>query len=1038
MAAEEIGHDETLHGEPPPGPPAAPQRPLAEPEPRLPADLDRSSLSQRERALKLTRYVLLRRLGAGGMGVVYQAYDPSLDRKVAIKLLRAAPGDEHAEQAHARLLREAQALAKLSNPNVVAVYDVDTYDADVLTTMRIGTGHTEPVPRAKKSGLVGVFLVMEYVQGVTLAQWLDERIRPVRGVIEVFLAAGRGLVAAHAVGVIHRDFKPGNVLVGEGGRVCVFDFGLARAAGEFEAVEPGVGHPADLLSSSSLSAPLTRVGSIVGTPAYTPPEQRGGTPIDERADQYSFCVALYEALYGNRPFTGDNIFALEEAKATLRLDPPRRSVRVPPAIHRAIVRGLAPLPEERWPSMSALLDALERPFRGRRRTWLAAGALALAAGAGAFVLARGDDAALCSGAAEAIAPTWGAPQRDAIAAAFATTGLPYAADAAARAAGSLDAWTREWIAGHTEACEAANVRGEQSHDLLDRRMRCLEGRRRELAAVVAVLVAADAGAVEHARDAVEQLPSPAQCADIDALLADVAPPPPEIEPEVAAIRDLIAAADAQYGVGHYAAGHEIAAEADRRASAIDYRPLRARSMLELAEQTATLGEADAAEHQFADTFWEALATGQDRIAFNAAVRLAGHVGEILARPDDAVLWLRTAEALLDRNGGPLDLAAMLEFARGQVAEQKGALADAVEHYRRSLDLESDAVQQRVARMSHLGNVEMALGHLDEAQALFERLLALRRENYGHEHPSTAVGLADLGNVATLRGDLEAAERHHRASLAVMRRVLPPRHDNLAYPLSSLGDIALHRGELAAALDAFEEARAIWEETLGPQHPRVAAMLERIAATELPRGDLGLAEQHAGRALAILSAVQGTEVQGVVLSRLTLSQIELARGNAGAARDHTDAALPLAESAFGKQHLYTGAVRAQRALALARLGDLSNAAREADEAVVAVEAGGGATPWLAPIHGARGEVHKAAGRLAEARADLERALSLLDAHGAPLDRADLEFLLAQVLWDMSEDRPKARALAQGAQAALRRVEAPLREREVTAWLAGHPG
>ena len=1059
---DDFGTDETLHGDAAPprrsgaselltlhGPPASPPgvgdqptllgHPPTAPAPERPpvdlAALGASGLSQRERALQLTRYRLLRRLGAGGMGVVYLAHDPSLDREVAIKLLRAAPGDDPVDEAHARLLREAQALAKLSHPNVVTVHDVGTYDADVLTTLRLGPGRTDPVPRSGGRGPMGVFLVMEYVPGLTLAQWLDVRPRPIREVLEVLLAAGRGLVAAHAVGVIHRDFKPGNVLVGETGRVCVFDFGLARAAGEVEPSIQGFSAPIDPLSSSQLSAPLTRVGSLVGTPAYMAPEQRGGVAVDERADQFSFCVALYEGLYGNRPFSGDNIFALEEAKASGRIDPPRRKVRVPQVIHRALLRGLSPDPEARWPSMGDLLAAIERPLRRDRRRLLLAGGLALATAAAAVAVTRAaDDAALCSGAAEALAPTWGPPQREALAAAFAATGLAYAPDAAARARERLDAYAAAWIAGHTDACEATNVRGEQSDDLLDRRMRCLETRRRELAALLAVLTVADASAVENARDAIESLPTPARCADLDALLAEVDPPPPALADDVAAVHDQMNAAAAEGAAGHLAAATALAVAAEERSRAIDYRPLRARVLADLASIQLEASDYEAGQRNYSEAFWEALATRQDHRAFLAAVALARHVGDILARPDDAQPWLRTAEALLDRLGRPAERTADLEHLRGVLAEQRTENQAAIDHYRRALELSPDD-PRRDDWAANLATVHMYLGQLDIAHAMFEELLARQRETHGPEHPKVASRLTSLGNVATLRGDFDAAERHQRAALALLRRALPPHHERLAFSLSSLADLAMQRGEFAAALEAFDEARAIWERNLGVDHPRVAAMLERLASIEVMRGEFGRAEQHATRALAIWGAAQSPDQQGILLAHLDLAQLARARGDFAAMRAHVDVALPTAAAAFGESHLYTAVARAFRGHALLGQGDVTGAERDVEAAVAAIEATYGKdSVWLSEVIDARTDIRRAQGRLADARADLERVLAVVDARSAPLQRAKLEFLLGQVLWDMNDDRGRARALAEAALAAFERVGAAPDVQKIRAWLA----
>ncbi|PCC66387.1 Serine/threonine protein kinase [Nannocystis exedens] len=1044
--------DPTLVGDPPPQPDFATDETLAgdlspgarasTPPPSSPPDLDRSSLSQRERALQLTRYVLVRRLGAGGMGVVYLAYDPSLDRKVAIKLLRVAPGDGPAQAAHARLVREAQALARLSHGNVVAVHDVGSYDADALTTLRIGPHRTQPAPKDRISQAAGVFLVMEYVPGITLAQWLDERVRGVREVLDVFLAAGRGLVAAHAVGIIHRDFKPGNVLVGETGRICVFDFGLARPAGEVEpatAAAPEARAPIDPLSSSLVSGPLTRAGTLVGTPAYMAPEQRGGAAIDERADQFSFCVALYEGLYGNRPFSGDNLFALEAAKARGQIDPPRRPARVPPAIHRAILRGLSTEPGDRWPSMQALLDALERPLRRDRRRWaVAAGGAALVAGAVAFALA-GDAPALCTGAAEALAPTWNPERRAALDAAFAATGLPYAPDAAARAGARVDAWAEAWIAGHTDACAAANIRGEQSHDLLDRRMHCLEDRRHQLDALLGVLTGADADVVAHAHDAVEALPPPSRCADLDALRAEVAPPPPALLDDVQALRDQVSVASAEVSAGHPGAGLALLEAAEQRSRDLGYRPLRAEVLAQLAEQLFVASKYDDGARVYGEAYWEALAAGHDRLAFDTASAFSGRLAQILGHPDDAGPWLRNAEALYERLGRPPRLGGDLEFRRGQIAEARREYTTAIEHYRRSLaDLPERSVSAVTTRQN-LANVHLSLGQLDPAQAIFEELLALRRDIYGEGHPNNAFSLSDLGNVATLRGDFDTAEKHQRAALTILRAALPPRHERLAYPLSALADIAAQRGDFGAALDAFDEARAIWEHNFGPRSTRVAAMLERLASVQLVRGELGLAEQHATRALVIWSSAQSPDPQGTVLAHLALAQIELARDDYAAARDHTDKALPLSISVLGEDNLYTAVSRAMRAVALAGLGDLSGAEREADAAVASIERNYGAgSLWMSEVLTPRARVRQLQGRFDDARRDLEGSLALLDPRNAPIQRAHAEFQLAQVLWDSRADRAKARTLAVSAQTLFRQAGAKHYRAEIDAWLERHPG
>lgn len=294
--------------------------------------------------LQLGRYSIGRKLGAGGVGVVYRATDPSLDREVAIKLLKTAGSGT---QAQVRLVREARALAQLSHPNVVQLFDVGTYDESA------GFGGD------------GVFIVMELIDGVTLREFIAGHQPKWRRVVSLLLAAGRGLEIAHAANLIHRDFKPGNVLVDRDGRVRVLDFGLARAAGEHLPTRPA--GPPDQADSVDLEENLTATGVLVGTPAYMPPEQLDGETIDGSADQFAFCVTLWEMLFGTRPFVARTVPNLS---MLIRRGPPVApdGSRVPPAVVAVLQRGLAHEPAERYPSISELLVDLEHAARRRRWT----------------------------------------------------------------------------------------------------------------------------------------------------------------------------------------------------------------------------------------------------------------------------------------------------------------------------------------------------------------------------------------------------------------------------------------------------------------------------------------------------------------------------------------------------------------------------------------------------------------------------------------------------------------------------------------------
>ncbi len=344
-----------------------------------------------ERGTKIGRFVVVTELGRGGMGAVYAAHDPQLDRQVALKVMRDASGEE---EDRVRMLREGQAMARVTHPNVITVYEVGT-----------------------ENGVV--FLAQELLDAGTLASWL-EKPHTHAEILDKMIAAGRGLAAAHAVGLVHRDFKPENVLLGKDGRVRVADFGLARSesmmaealgvthkdARALAVTNKGGGPPGAETETDvarSPMSPLTRTGAVMGTPMFMAPEQHLGERADARSDQFAFCVSLYHALYKQWPFEGKTAPALADAVISGRMAPPPKATAatVSPNLRKILLRGLATEPAARYSSMDALLADLERearPAGARTRTpFVMAGALAVVvAGGGAtfmFLKSRKDETA---------------------------------------------------------------------------------------------------------------------------------------------------------------------------------------------------------------------------------------------------------------------------------------------------------------------------------------------------------------------------------------------------------------------------------------------------------------------------------------------------------------------------------------------------------------------------------------------------------------------------------------------------------------------
>ncbi|HWB73691.1 MAG TPA: serine/threonine-protein kinase, partial [Nannocystaceae bacterium] len=445
------------------------------------------------RGTAVGRYTVLDRIGAGGMGVVYAAFDPELDRRIALKVLHpGGSGSVGTTDGRNRLLREAQAMAKLHHPNVITVHDVGTLGDRV-------------------------FVAMEFVDGHTLREWLKQGVREWPEIVDVFVRAGRGLAAAHAAGLVHRDFKPDNVLVGNDGRVLVMDFGLARQAGTPALLDGSSGSrlvPVPPVSDTS----LTRTGAVLGTPAYMAPEQHAGGSIGAAVDQFSFCVALYEALWGDRPFAGNSVASLAIAVLEGKPKLPPKDSDVPSWLFTVISRGLAVEANDRFPSMDVLLAELQRdpPKTGRPAVAIGVAIGVAAMIVAAYLLSRPDPTASCRAELDGIGPLLDDASVGAIDGAFGATGLDYASmslQSTKRELSALDSsWRSSWIA----LCEASRARPGTATAFAGS-WRCLEDLRAEAGALLGELGHAGAPEVQRAVAAAQQLPSPEHCTRVGPL-----------------------------------------------------------------------------------------------------------------------------------------------------------------------------------------------------------------------------------------------------------------------------------------------------------------------------------------------------------------------------------------------------------------------------------------------------------------------------------------------------------------------------------------
>ena len=433
---------------------------------------------------EIGRFVIHEQLGRGGMGVVYRAHDPELDRDVAIKLLRFDYHGDRATEAEARLLREARAMARLSHPNVVTVYDVGS-----------------------EGGYV--FVAMELLRGPTLGAWLAAKPRTFDEISSAFVGAGRGLAAAHRAGLVHRDFKPSNVIVDDSGKAVVVDFGLVGGKDFAEQSAPAI---TDLksLTESSPSGSLTRTGALLGTPAYMAPEQHLNKPLGPRTDQWAYAVCLYQALSKEHPFGAKTFEALREN--VLEGCPEPLSKRVPSRLRRAAMRGLSRRHDERFASMTEMVRFIE----GNQRThWtLLIALIAIAAAVTSFFfVGRTQQSKVCAGAEAHAATFWNPTVADQVRNRFAELNLSFGERAASRAIAGFDRYTKDWTEMHRETCLASNVRKELSSKSMDNAMACLDRRLQEVSVLASLLQRAEADVVVNAERAVEGLSDLESCSN---------------------------------------------------------------------------------------------------------------------------------------------------------------------------------------------------------------------------------------------------------------------------------------------------------------------------------------------------------------------------------------------------------------------------------------------------------------------------------------------------------------------------------------------
>ncbi len=902
---------------------------------------------------RIDRFVVTGRLGVGGMGVVYAAHDAQLDRRLAIKLVRHFDPEQR-EQDQQRLIREARALAQLSHPNVVTIYDVGLHDEHV-------------------------FIAMELVAGATLRRWIGDGDRPCDEVSRCLLQAGEGLAAAHEAGIVHRDFKPDNVLVGDDGRVRVVDFGLAQGDGVVSthgAISP------DAMTSTSLTA----TGKVAGTPAYMAPEQLAGAPADPRTDQFAYCVACWEALYLERPYRATNVAQLRLAFAD-GVTTPSQPGRAPEWLRAVLARGLANDPGERWPSMRALLEAwsaASRRPRGRG-TWKK-GALALLGGVtltlGGFAAWQSQRRAACEREAAAAIAVWNADADATMVAAFAGVGLAHARDSAERVGRRLDDYAATWAQTHERGC-LANISAAIDDEAWQRRQSCLDDRRERLVTLLELLRAPDRDVVNAAVSVAHELPLAVACEDDTRLAAEAAAFGSAYDPrQVAAVRQSIARTELLADAIRSDA-IPAALTVRERAQRLGDPGLVAESELAVGTAYLQLGEYQPAADAYERAYFAARPLGADDVALRAAIQLIDTVGLRLARFDDGLEWSRHAQGLLQSSGS----------ARGW--------------------READLAENVAAVLREKGDI-------DGARTSFERAIALRTEVSGADHPAVGRAWVELGAMLAQRGEGDDAE----LALGNAERVLVAAYGaesmQVAQVYSARCAVARYRGDLQESADQCAHALAIREAWLAPDHPSLAPGLSNLASARLSLGDLTGARALLVRAVDLRRRSLGTTHPSLATSLANLGVIDAHLGEPQAAALHFAEALEIRRQVLPPRHPDIASTLIGLGDSYQQMAEYQRALASYDEAVQISAPDGDAR-----IHGraltGRGLARLELGDPGQARADFEAALATpFGDEPDPTARCGLRHGLVRALVEGEGDGPRVRELARAAFDACREI------------------
>jgi tetratricopeptide (TPR) repeat protein/predicted Ser/Thr protein kinase len=805
-----------------------------------------------EAPVEVGRYRVLEKIGAGGLGVVYLAHDPELDRQVALKLLQPEPGGSSASGVgQDRLLREAQAMAQLSHPNVMTVFEVGRHGADE------------------------VFIAMEFVDGQTLGDWVRAKAPSRDDILRAFCDAGAGLAAAHAAGMIHRDFKPANVLVGRDGRVRVLDFGLAKSMRQVDPVTTNLSDS----EARAIDVKLTSTGMFMGTPAYMSPEQHSGAPVDARSDQFAFCLALWESLFGARPYTGTTVDALAAEK---RRGPPSApdasgaDAKVPAWIVEVLRRGLSPDQGDRFGSMPELLEHLDSPATDprvpvRRRIRLAAAsATVLLALGGAWFLGRGPQTE-CERVEQQLASAWDSASRQQLAQRFGRSGRPEAERTWSAVESQLDAYARDWVERRT-----ANCAREDASEAFAERL-CLDQRLRDFMGLRDLLLQGEDDFVDNARAAISTLAPPSSCQGGGRhLTGDSGAGGVQA---IADVESMLTAASALLAAGRLDASMQAAVEARKAAGEISYTHGVVQARYVEGSAQADQGHVDEAVAALEAALLGAEGVADDRLAVQVLLANARVVGVVAGRSGEAMHFLPMAEAKLSRLGKPSDLQAQFQVVRGELLLSAGKLNESAAAFDEALVVLGEA-----RRPLELANALTAYSRLEVQREKPKRAIELATQatkmadtEYGSKHPITAVYRSNLGVALQAAGRTAEAAQITASALEVTREAFGERHPNVVNLSSNLAAMRVGLGDIEGALEAHRAALKAARESYGEEHPSLAVLQHNLGDTLRRLGQLDEALEHETAAVRRVERYLGPDHPWLATMQLGVARVQVSLG-----------------------------------------------------------------------------------------------------------------------------------------------------------------